>query len=52
MLLAAITNERNEAQRSVEPAVAELTGAVRMLEPYSLLRNSLLAETIHKRDPI
>jgi integral membrane sensor domain MASE1 len=50
LLLAAITNERNVAQRSVEHAVAKLTGAVRMLEPYSLLRNSLLADAIRKRD--
>jgi integral membrane sensor domain MASE1 len=51
LLLAAITNERNEAQHSVEQAVAKLTGAVRMLEPYSLLRNSLLADAFRKRDP-
>jgi integral membrane sensor domain MASE1 len=51
LLLAAITNERNEAQRAVEHAVAQLTGAVRMLEPYSLLRNSLLVDAMRKRDP-
>jgi integral membrane sensor domain MASE1 len=51
LLLAAITNERNEAQHAVEHAVAELTSAVRMLEPYSLLRNSVLADAVRKRDP-
>jgi integral membrane sensor domain MASE1 len=42
LLLAAITTERNEAQRAIELAVSKLTGAVRMLEPYTLLRDSLL----------
>jgi integral membrane sensor domain MASE1 len=50
LLLAAITHERNEAQRSVEHAVAKLAGAVQMLEPYSLLRNGLLADAFRKRD--
>lgn len=49
LLLAAITNERNEAQRAVERAVSQLADAVSMLEPYSLLRNGLLDKVLRGR---
>ncbi|HEV2784319.1 MAG TPA: MASE1 domain-containing protein [Actinophytocola sp.] len=49
LLLAAIVDERNAAQRSVERAVSQLADAVRMLEPYSLLRNGLLEDVFRKR---
>jgi integral membrane sensor domain MASE1 len=38
LLLAAITSERNEAQRMVQHAAAQMADAVRMLEPYRLLQ--------------
>ena len=38
LLLAAITTERNEAQRAVERAASQMADAVRMLEPYRLLQ--------------
>jgi integral membrane sensor domain MASE1 len=50
LLLAAITNERDEAQRSVHRAVSQLTAAVATLEPYSLLRTSLLQHVLEDRD--
>jgi hypothetical protein len=50
LLLAAITSERNEAQRSVERAVAQLTDALQMLEPYSLPRSGLLQDVFRERD--
>jgi integral membrane sensor domain MASE1 len=49
LLLAAIVDERNQAQRSVEHAVSQLSDAVQMLEPYSLLRNGLLEDVFRKR---
>jgi integral membrane sensor domain MASE1 len=50
LLLAAIANERDEAQRSVHRAVTQLSDAVATLEPYSLLRTSLLHHGLHDRD--
>jgi integral membrane sensor domain MASE1 len=50
LLLAAITNERDEAQRSVQRAVSQLSDAVATLEPYSLLRTSMLRQVMDERD--
>jgi integral membrane sensor domain MASE1 len=50
LLLAAMTNERDEAQRSVHHAVSQLSAAVATLEPYSLLRTSLLHRDLEDRD--
>lgn len=50
LLLAAITNERDEAQHTLQRAVSQLSDAVATLEPYSLLRNGLLSHVLHERD--
>lgn len=50
LLLAAITNERDEAQHSLQRAVSQLSDAVATLEPYSLLRNGLIRHVLHERD--
>jgi integral membrane sensor domain MASE1 len=50
LLLAAITNERDEAQQSLQRAITQLSDAVATLEPYSLLRNGLIRHVIHERD--
>jgi integral membrane sensor domain MASE1 len=49
LLLAAITTQRNEAQRAVERAVSELSNAVAALEPYRLLRDGLLDRVLAAR---
>ncbi|HEU5475071.1 MAG TPA: MASE1 domain-containing protein [Actinophytocola sp.] len=49
LLLAAVTTQRNEAMRSVERAVEQLTQAVAALEPYSLLRDGLLDNVLRSR---
>jgi hypothetical protein len=41
LLLAAITSERDAAQRSLQRAASQLSDAVQMLEPYRLLNRSL-----------
>jgi integral membrane sensor domain MASE1 len=50
LLLAAVTDERDEAQHSVHRAVHQLSEAVAALEPYRLLRNGLLHRVLHQRD--
>ncbi|MFL6141917.1 MAG: hypothetical protein ACJ72N_08650 [Labedaea sp.] len=49
LLLAAVTNERNEAQRAVERAVSQLADAVTSLEPYRWLRDGLLDNVLRDR---
>jgi integral membrane sensor domain MASE1 len=49
LLLAAVTSERNEAQRAVERAVSQLADAVASLEPYRLLRDGLLDNVLRER---
>lgn len=49
LLLAAITHERNEAQRAVERAVTQLSEAVTTLEPYRMLRDGLLDNVLGER---
>jgi integral membrane sensor domain MASE1 len=49
LLLAAITTERNEAQRSVQRAAAQMADAVRMLEPYRLLHDGLFQQVFSER---
>jgi integral membrane sensor domain MASE1 len=50
LLLAAITDERDEAQRSLQRAVTQISDAVATLEPYSLLRTGQLQQVLHERD--
>ncbi|MGB3442689.1 MAG: MASE1 domain-containing protein [Actinophytocola sp.] len=50
LLLAAITSERNEAERSLQRAASQLSDAVRMLEPYSLLNRGLFRKAFRYRD--
>ena len=50
LLLAAITTERNEAQRSVQRAAAQMADAVQMLEPYRLLHDGLFQQVFSERD--
>jgi integral membrane sensor domain MASE1 len=49
LLLAAITTQRNEAQRAVERAVTQLSDAVSTLEPYILLRDGMLQNVLRAR---
>jgi integral membrane sensor domain MASE1 len=49
LLLAAVTTERNEAQRAVERAVSQLAGAVASLEPYRWLRDGMLDNALRDR---
>lgn len=51
LLLAAITSERNEAQHSLQRAATQLSDAVRMLEPYSLLNRGLFQRVLREREP-
>lgn len=48
LLLAAITSERDAAQSSVQRAAAQLSDAVRMLEPYRLLNRGVFRHA-HRR---
>jgi integral membrane sensor domain MASE1 len=50
LLLAAITTERNESQRAVQRAASQLSDAVRMLEPHSLLHDGLFQQVFSERD--
>jgi integral membrane sensor domain MASE1 len=50
LLLAAITGERDEAERALQRAAAQLSDAVRMLEPYSLLNRGLVQRVLRERD--
>jgi len=50
LLLAAITTERNEAQRSVQRAASQMADAVQMLEPYRLLHDGLFQQVFTERD--
>lgn len=50
LLLAAVTSERNEAQRSLQRAASQLADAVRGLEPYSLLNRGLFQKAFHHRN--
>lgn len=47
LLLAAITSERDAAQRSLQRAASQLSDAVRMLEPYRLLNRGLF-RNVHR----
>ncbi len=49
LLLAAIISERDAAERALERAAAQLSEAVRMLEPYSLLRGGLFGRAFRAR---
>ena len=50
LLLAAITTERNEAQRSLQRAATQMADAVQMLEPYRLLHDGLFQRAFTERD--
>lgn len=50
LVLAAIADERDEAQHSVHRAVNQLSEAVATLEPYRLLRNGLLHRSLREED--
>lgn len=50
LLLAAISTERNAAQRTMRLAAAQLTDAVQMLEPYRLLNSGLLQRAVSERE--
>ncbi|MFI7673373.1 MASE1 domain-containing protein [Actinophytocola sp. NPDC049390] len=50
LLLAAIISERDAAERALERAAAQLSEAVRMLEPYSLLSNGLFGRAFGRRE--
>jgi integral membrane sensor domain MASE1 len=52
LLLAAITAERNEAQRQVQHAASQMADAVQMLEPYRLLHDGLFQQLFTERDAI
>ncbi len=47
LLLAAITSERDAAQRSLQRAAIQLSDAVRALEPYRLLNRGLF-RNVHR----
>jgi integral membrane sensor domain MASE1 len=49
LLLAAITTERDEAQRSVRAVATQLADAVQTLEPYRLLNNGLFQQALGER---
>lgn len=49
LLLAAITTERNEAQRQVQHAASQMADAVQMLEPYRLLHDGLFERLLSER---
>ncbi len=52
LLLAAVTTERDDAQRQVQHAASEVADAVRMLEPYRLLHDGLFQQVFTERDAI
>lgn len=49
LLLAAIISERDAAERALERAVAQMSDAVRALEPYSLLSRGLFRRAFSDR---
>jgi integral membrane sensor domain MASE1 len=49
LLLAAVTSERNEAQRSLQRAASQLGDAIQTLEPYRLLHNGVVQHVLGER---